>query len=501
MKKKLVIHNAATSILQIVVSGISLILLYKILIRFIGIERLGVWSLVLATTSMAQLAAMGITGSIVKFVAKYSATNENDKLALLIETATTSIAFIFVIILLVAYPCARQYLKYALQGNLCQAALSILPMALIAYWIAMLTSVFQAGLYGSQLIMYRNYLLMADSISYLVICYFVAGKFGLIGLAYARVIQNLLSMLVSWAILKKHIPNLPMIPCRWDRTIFREIIGYSMNFQVISILTILCDPLTKGFLSRFGSASMVGYYEMANRLVQQFRSLIVNANQVLVPAFAQLKELEPEKIQTMYLKSYSLLFYIALPVFSTLIISAPLVSELWIGRNESMFVASMIILSVGWFVNTLCVPAYYAGLGTGDLRWNVISHAIMAVLNFGLGFILGKCFGALGVINGWAIALAMGGIILSISFHKINRLSMKELLPLSSRWLAASCLGGILLSYLLFRNASHSISPIIINGAMVASFIVVMAGPIWIHPMRKELMEWILVLRRKSATV
>ena len=499
MGKNVIIKSASTSVIQIIVSSATLIILYRILIKFIGIEQFGVWSLVLATTSMAQLASMGMTGGIVKYVAKYSAIDENKKLALLLETATTSVAVIFLVILLIVYPCARQYLKYALQGDLFQSALSILPHALIAYWIAMLTSIFQAGLYGCQLITYRNYLLIAESVTFLAICYFFVGPYGLIGLAYARVVQNFISMAASFVILKRHIPILPLFPCRWDRDIFREIIGYSMNFQIISILAILCDPVTKGFLSRFGSPSMVGYYEMANRLVQQVRSLIVNANQVLVPTFAQLNELEPEKIRRVYLKSYQLLFFISLPVFSALIISAPLISELWIGKNESTFIASMIILSLGWFFNTLCVPAYFVGLGTGKMRWNVISHAVMATINLGLCLIVGKPFGGMGVIAGWAVALSVGGIILNISFQKLNQLSMKEFLPSNSRWLTASCLSGILISYLMFQTASSIFSPIMIGGAMITCFAGILAVPIWIHPMRKELMEWLSGLRRKSA--
>lgn len=484
--------------LQIVVSGLTLILLYRLLIRLIGIEQLGVWSLVLATTSMAQLAALGITGSIVKFVAQYGASREEEKIALLIETATGSIALIFLVLLGVAYPCARQYLHYALQGELCRSAIAILPHALFAYWIAMLTSVFQAGLYGRQLIRCRNYLLMADSVTYLVLCYFVAGRFGLVGLAWARVIQNLLTMAASWVLLRRNIPALPALPHRWDRTVFREIIGYSLNFQVISLLAMLCDPLTKGLLSRYGNASMVGYYEMANRLVQQFRSLIVSANQVLVPAFAQLKELEPERIRSLYLRSYRLLFFIALPVFSTLVIGAPLVSQLWIGRYESSFVASMVILSAGWFVNTLCVPAYHAGMGTGELRWNVISHAAMAAVNLGLGFTLGERFGAVGVVAGWAVALALGGVILGISFHRANRLPLGEFLPPASRYLAACCLGGVPLGYLLLGRFPAGLHPVGAGVALLACFASVLALPLWIHPLRKELLAWIAGLYGKK---
>ena len=36
---------------------------------------------------------------------------------------------------------------------------------------------------------------------------------------------------------------------------------------------------------------MVGYYEMASRLVVQLRSLIVSANQVMIPVIAESQEM------------------------------------------------------------------------------------------------------------------------------------------------------------------------------------------------------------------
>jgi len=499
MKKNMILHNAATSMLQIVVSGLTLILLYKVLIRLIGIEQLGVWSLVLATTSMAQLAAMGITGSIVKYVAQYGASDQGAKIALLIETAATSIAAIFLVVLAAAYPLAERYLGYALPAGLCRAAVAILPHALAAYWIAMLTSVFQAGLYGSQLIAYRNYLLMADSVCYLVLCYFVAGSYGLAGLAWARVIQNLLTMSASWVILRRNVPGLRLLPYRWDRAVFREIIGYSMNFQVISLLAMLCDPLTKGLLSRFGSASLVGYYEMANRLVQQFRSLIVSANQVLIPAFAQLKELDPDRIRSVYLKSYRLLFFISVPVFSLMAVAAPLVCDLWIGSRQPGFVQALLILSAGWFVNTLCVPAYYAGMGTGELRWNVISHALMALLNVCLGYLLGLRFGGAGVVAGWAIALALGGVLLGVSFHREQGLALSEFLPRGSRWLTVWCLAGMLGCYFFSGGVAIPGPPVRGSAALLVCFSALVALPVWCHPLRREITGWLGGLYQKRA--
>jgi O-antigen/teichoic acid export membrane protein len=240
---------------------------------------------------------------------------------------------------------------------------------------------------------------------------------------------------------------------------------------------------------------MVGYYEMANRMVQQVRSIIVNANQVLVPAFAHLKELEPEKIQTMYLNSYRLLFFVAVPTFSILAVSSPFISQIWVGKYENAFVYSAIILSIGWLLNTLCVPAYFASLGTGELKWNLISHVVMGLSNLGIGIAAGISFSGLGVVGAWALSLALGGIILIIAYHVINGLPMKELLPRTSRLLLVSCFVGVLLCYVIFV-VGHSLNkPVLSSGIVILCFAITIAVPVWIHPLRKEIMGWIASIK------
>ncbi|MCP2619681.1 oligosaccharide flippase family protein [Candidatus Aminicenantes bacterium AC-334-K16] len=117
----------------------------------------------------------------------------------------------------------------------------------------------------------------------------LAPKYGLKGVAYARVIQNLIILIFSWFFLRKYLPLLPVFPYKWDKKLFREIVGYGINFQIISVARMLYDPITKALLTKFGGLSLVGYYEMANKLIYQIRSLKVSANQILVPAFADLK--------------------------------------------------------------------------------------------------------------------------------------------------------------------------------------------------------------------
>jgi len=335
MQRRRVFINAIMSLVQIVLVSGVLFFLYRFLLKTIGVEQLGIWSLVLATTSVTQIANFGLSGSVVKFVAKYVARGEDRNVSGVIQTAVISLGVIIGTVLLAGYPLIKWVLGLVVPVNSLGLALSILPYALFSLWLTTITGVFQSGLDGFQRIYIRNLLMMGSSIFYALLCFIFAPKYGLIGLAYAQIINNTAILIVSWVLIKRFLPVLPVVPYQWDRTLFKEIINYGINFQIISITTMFYDPITKALLSKFGGLSMVGYYEMANRMVQQFRALIVSANQVLVPAIADLQENNPEKIRSVYLTNYNLLFYLALPLYTLIIISTPLISEIWIGHYEN----------------------------------------------------------------------------------------------------------------------------------------------------------------------
>jgi O-antigen/teichoic acid export membrane protein len=66
-----IFSNAALSVLQTGISAILLFFLYRYLLVRLGPEQLGVWSVVLASTSVARLSDMGFSGAVVRFVARH----------------------------------------------------------------------------------------------------------------------------------------------------------------------------------------------------------------------------------------------------------------------------------------------------------------------------------------------------------------------------------------------------------------------------------------------
>jgi O-antigen/teichoic acid export membrane protein len=438
---------------------------------------------------------------VVKFVAKYIARQDDKSVSDVIQTASFSVAAFTGLVLLIAYPFVGWVLGLVVPEESLPLALAVLPYALLALWLMIITSIFQSGLDGCQRIDLRSTILMGGAIFHLLLCFMLAPSFGLIGVACARVIQNITMLLISWFLLRRYLPALPLFPCRWNKAIFKEIIGYGINFQVISIATMFYDPITKALLSKFGGLSMVGYYEMASRMVQQFRALIISANQVLVPAIADLKEKTPEKIHSVYLTSYQLLFYLSLPLYCLIIIGIPLISQLWIGHYEETFVFFGIILSIGWFLNTLAGPSYFAYLGIGELRWNVIGHVTIGILNAGLGFLLGAFYGGIGVVVAWVVSLALGSSQIYLSYHIKNEIPLIELLPRASRIIIVACLISILFSITAQYKLNHVLNPMLLNSAVFFMFSIIIFLPLWLHPMRKRLMGWVSQYLVKSEKV
>jgi O-antigen/teichoic acid export membrane protein len=506
--KRRITINAGSSIIQIIVSGVTIFLLYRFLLETIGPAKLGIWTLVLATSSIVQAANLGMTGSIVKHIADYDALDEKRKISLAIQTAVISIALFSLVFVACVFPAAKYYFQFTLEDQFYRDAMQILPLALISFWILMLTSIYQGALYGCQLIAQRNGLLVVDTISHFVICVILAPYYGLLGLAYARVIQNSLTLVATIVLLRRYVQGLPALPCHWNKRLFKEMFAYAVNFQIISLLVMLSDPVTKGFLSKFGNVSMVAYYEMANKLVQLCRSFLVSANQVLVPAFANLNQLDPKKILNTYLVSYQFVFFLAVPGFCLIAISAPLISEIWVGHFEPVFIWSMVLLCGGWLINTLSVPAYYAGIGTGNMRGNVVTHLVMTASNLVLVLIVGRLWEGLGVVGAWVAALALGGGLLNILYYLEHKLNCDNLIPKDSRWLSVLCLLGCLVGFvlqspeikrlvLIIVPASGSGGRYIMESLTVACFFIVVSLPMWSHPIRKKIMNLIADVRSK----
>lgn len=482
------ISNATVSVVQTLISGLVLFILYRYLIDHLGIKQLGLWSVILASTSVARLSDMGLTGSVVKFVARYRALGDDVQAADVIQTAVISIASVMAVLCLGIYPLLDNVLALAIPAESMSLAMSILPWAVFSLWLGSVGGVFQSGLDGCQRMDIRNILMILCNLIFLLAAFWLVPNFGLMGLAIGQALQAFVLMLASWVLLRKQLKALPLLPRLWRKSKFKEMFGYSVNFQINSIAILLFDPAIKLLMSRYGGLSSTAFYEMANQLVIKLRAVIISANQALVPAVAELHETAPEQIRNVYLKTYRMLFFVTVPFYAGIYIALPLVSQLWIGHIESQFLLFGAILTLGWGLNTLTGPAYFVNLGTGHLKWNSISHVLMAVLNVVLGLILGPIFGGFGVAIAAMFALVTASGFVIFALHKQYKMPIKNLVPTEHYGLLATAVFCISLS--AWGNSTHQFAQanLLLDIAPLGFYVLIMSAVVWIHPYRKMLL-------------
>lgn len=502
MRKRQLLINAITSVVQVVVTGGSFFVLYRFVKDSIGIEYFGVWSLVLATTSVSSIANLGLATSAVKFVSMYLAREQPERVAQIAQTAVLSLGGFLALALAGLYPLLVKVVEAPLAPELVPAALSILPYALASFWLSSMAGVLQGCIDGYQRIDLRSALLTASSLFYLLLVFLLVPERGLVGLAQAQVLQAGLLLVASWLLLKRLLPALPPLPYRWNRAVFKEMLGYSLNFQVISASKLLFEPLTKILVMNFGGAAAAGYFEFAYRMVFQLRALVVTAHQSIVPTIADLQERQPALVQELYKTSYRLVLYLILGALPLFIALTPLVSRLWIGAYETTFVLFAVLIFIGWFLNMLSNPAYFAYLGIGKLRWNVAGHLVIGVLNGGLGLWLGWLYGSTGVVAGFVTALLAGSLVISVAYQREYGIRFSALVQRESVLLGGAGLAGLALALWAHELAKTSWSLFGLVVLVLGSYAVVVVVPLWIHPARRQLQRWFttLLLRRPADT-
>lgn len=454
MQKNKLIKNSLSAIIQVIIVGLIYLLLYRYLLDTIGIELLGVWSLIIATTSLALIANFGISTSIIKFVSTYYTRGDLESLKKLIFTSCVFILVTYMLISGLILVLGNYILPHFIEKNYIKVALEILPYSLISLIINAVSGVISSCLDGIQKNYIKSYILSFSSLLLFGLSLLLTPNYGLKGLVFAQIFQGVLVLILSFYFISKHLKNVLTFRWNWSKELFKEIINYGLKMQALSFMQMSFEPVTKVFLSKFGGLAMVGYYEMASRLVSQFRGLIVSANQVIIPVVAEAKERNDNSVKPLYIKTFSIILFINILLTSGIIIFAPIISSIWIGKIIPFFLFAVCINSVAVFINISSNPAYFSYLGEGKLNWLILSYAAIVLINSSLGYVLGIRFAGFGVVVAWNLAFMIGSLIIVFSFQKSSKILWKEVVSTNEIYLIVV---ASLFSYFGFQTALNYI--------------------------------------------
>jgi len=450
--------NAASSGIQVIIVGLVYFFIYRLLVMKLGIKLLGVWSLIIAASSVTGISNFGFSSAIVKYVAEYNVKGEQTPISQLIFTSIFFMTCLFLVIAVIIYVSAVYIISELLDPQYVNIAISILPVSLFFMYVNSAGNILNSAIEGFQRNYIRNFSLSVISFGYLVIALLLIPKYGLMGFAIAQLIQSIAIFLVSYYFLSRLCTDFTIFSWNWDRNNFRILLNYGYKIQIITVCQILLEPLTKILVSKFHGVSTLGFYEMASRLITQLRQIIAGMNQVTIPLVSHLQQTNKPTIMHVYERGLSFIIYIAFPLFAGIILFTPHLALIWIGNVNVIFINCTYILASGMLVNILNAQAYFNSLGEGRLNGLTYISILVLFLTVLLGILFGIALPEYGVVIANAVASGIGSVCLIIYYNKQNRVKLRRLLKTSDYGTIFSSLIFVAFSLFVLVNIGESMS-------------------------------------------
>src|SRR5437667_5266137 len=254
----------------------------------LGDEAFGIWVLIFSVTGYYGLFDLGIRSSIIRYVAKYTATDDQDQLNRLVNTAMFSYGGIGLIAMLITLT-ASLYV-----GSIFRIPADFLTTARLLFLIvgSAVALGFPLGVFGGVLEgLQRFYLLNFTSVSstlvraLLIVIALRHGR-GLLTVALITATLPLLGALVNGAVAFRILP-LHFSYRYLDRASLRRIANYGGTTFMIIVAGRLRFKTDATVIGIFLSSAAITYFAIASRLVDYASEVVSSLAQIFVPMSSQ----------------------------------------------------------------------------------------------------------------------------------------------------------------------------------------------------------------------
>lgn len=408
-------RNAIWNIAEVLFASLVLFVLYRLILKALGLEALGIWSLVLATTSFARIADLGAAGGLGRYVALSQARKDGGDAALVyVESALILNVALYAILGVLLYWPAQWAINAFTHGPATADAQALLPYAIAAFALQNVTGVVTAALIGFHRSYQKSMLTLVTLAVQAGVALATVEALGLRGVALAQVAQWALLLCAGWFLVVRAASGRWRfaLPWRIRREPLRELVGFGLRLQALNIVSFPFEPMVKFVFSSVGGLAALGMYELASRGILQVRQVVVAPSQNLTPLFTQAHHEGNEALAAHYRPALVSIALAATLAMGATAVGSPVISYIWLREIDLLFIAYSLILSAGWFVNIIATPGYYLGIAAGRLRWNIIGSVVSTVLGPMLGYLLGLEFGGLGIAAGAMAAIAAAALII-----------------------------------------------------------------------------------------
>lgn len=408
LNKKQIFKNVGSSWFALAVNVLVGIFLSPYILHRLGDDAFGLWVLIFSITGYYGLFDLGIRSSIIRYVAKYSAVDDHERLNRLVNTALFAYSGIGLLCLLLTIS-GTYYVDrwFAVPGSFLTTARLLFLMVGASVALGFPLGVFNGILEGLQ----RFYLLNSTSVAatmlraVLIVVALRHGK-GLLTVALITVSMPLVTQMINGMVVLR-ILSLRFSPANLDRESLRSIASYSGTTFMIIIASRLRFKTDAIVIGTFLTSAAITYFAIASRLVDYASEVVSSLTQILVPMSSESEARgDIERLRKLLVVGNRACGMIIFPISAILIILGKSVIQAWVGAKYVPLSYPVLVILV---VSQTLMLAQSA---SGRILWGIAKHRVLAYVvliegaaNLILSVLLVRHYGIVGDAIGTAVPL------------------------------------------------------------------------------------------------
>ena len=404
------IYNAAS---RIWIAGINVVLLAYI-VRRIGPEGFGMWSLVSAFTGYVALFDLGMNSAYAKYIAEHAARNESEEISAVVSTGFFFYLVLGMVVVGIGWPCIDPLIHLFLRlaewrgrpvQNLgaVEDFRALLRWALVLFAVSNCVAAFTAIQTGFQRMGVTCLLSVISSfIKVATTVLFLEMGCGVRGLLYSNAAVLGVFALASVVAAYRLFPRLRLSTRCIHRSALGRLFQFGWRSQVSRLANLIMFETDVIVVAGLSSAlDLVGLYgigvSLANKM-RQLPSLVVSA---VVPAASDLDaRADQARLESLYLRATKYTAVAAIPAMLWAVVAAAPLVRLAAGTDYAAAVWVLRIIALGYVANIIPGAGIAVVLGKGRADLQMKAGLISMVSNIVLTVTLAYAVGF------WGIALA-----------------------------------------------------------------------------------------------
>lgn len=372
--------------------GLNLVVMFfmsPFVVRTLGDERYGVWSLLISLTGYLGLVELGTRAGLGRYINYYLGKEDTPKLNATISTAMAMFTVVGIILLLVAGVLAifvgSVFQKIPAQA-LPEARIVIFCVAANLF-LSFLSAAFK------QLLQAFERFELTNAIDLAVLALRTAGIIAallttrsLALMAMIHMAGGLVGVALTYWLARRQFPDLQLRPRLISRKRFREILGFSVWAFVGSIAMRLLYTTDTFVIMILLGPKEVTYYTVGGMLLMRSRELVLQCARVFSPQIMQDCAREDWKsLRILFRRGSNLTMAVAIPIMTGLIVFGHEFLALWMGphRADRGYPVLCILAASQFFaLATNIASPIYSGLNR--VRLGACFTLLQGVTNLGL---------------------------------------------------------------------------------------------------------------------